>query len=115
MICKRAGCAAAKALSSSRKITERSSRLAYKSVIRPLPLSNALRKIENTGVMPLPPASSTKSPSSVRGVNTPAGAITSNVWPARTVSHTQLEPRPPCTRLMVTRGASSTPGALDME
>lgn len=23
--------------------------------------------------------------------------------------------RPPCTRLMVTRGASSTPGALDME
>ena len=71
--------------------------------------------MENTGVMPLPPASSKKSPSSERGWNTPDGAITSMVSPARTLSQTQLEPRPPVTRLTVTRGASSTPGALDME
>ena len=96
-------------------MTDFSSRLAYSSVTRPVALASTVRKIEKTGVMPLPPANSKKSPSSERGAKMPDGDMTSMTSPALTWSHTQLEPRPSRTRLMVTRGDASKPGALDME
>ena len=71
--------------------------------------------MENTGVMPLPPAHSRKSPCSEPGTKMPAGAITSSFCPALRLSHSQFEPRPPCTRFTVTRSQLSSVGALDIE
>ena len=68
-----------------------------------------------TGVMPEPPASSSRSCDRSLGVNVPDGASTSISSPALIVSHTKLEPRPSTTRLTVTLRWSSTPGAEDSE
>jgi hypothetical protein len=71
--------------------------------------------MENTGVMPLPPANSRNGPSRWRGLNTPAGGITSTSSPACRWSHSQLEPRPSLTRLTVTRCGSPVSGELASE
>ncbi len=73
------------------KMTERSSRLAYTSTIRPRPAASADLRIDMTGVIPLPAANSRKSPSSESGQNVPAGGSTSSTPPGRTWSEIQLE------------------------
>jgi hypothetical protein len=72
-----------------------------------LPAASTVRRIENTGVMPEPPANMMKSPSSDFGVNMPAGGATSSVSPARRLVHSQAEARPSASRLTVTRVASA--------
>jgi hypothetical protein len=67
------------------------------------------------GVMPEPAASSNSSSSSESGVNVPAGPAISRMSPARTLSQIQFDTCPPGTRLTVTVGAASIPGALDSE
>ncbi len=73
-------------------MTEASSRLAYTSTTRPVPVASALFRIDITGVMPLPPAHSSRSRERSLGVNSPDGGSTSSSVPATTLSQTQLEP-----------------------
>jgi len=75
-----------------------------------------LRRIENTGVMPLPPANMRNSPSSDLGVNMPAGGATSSVAPALSSLHSQREARPSATVFTVTRtGSPAIDGEPDSE
>ena len=60
-------------------------------MIRPLPVANAVRVIDMIGVMPLPPASRSRSSSSEAGVKMPLGGSTRSVEPGRTWSQIQLE------------------------
>ena len=68
-----------------------------------------------TGVIPLPPANSRKSPSSECGLNVPAGGRISSMLPAVTWSAIQLEACPPVIRLTVIVGRSPVCGELDSE
>src|SRR5690554_3874176 len=82
--CSRCGYSRTRPCSSSWKITDFSSRLAYTSRTRPSAWLSTERRIDSTGVMPLPPANSRKSPSRLRGTNTPAGASTCSRSPGLT-------------------------------
>jgi hypothetical protein len=68
-----------------------------------------------TGVMPLPPASSSRSSSSETGVKAPAGGASSRMAPARTSSQIQFEARPSRTRLTVIFRSGSVCGELESE
>ena len=111
----RPGCFADSSRNASRKMMAFSSRLAYTSVMLPRPCRSTALAIDSTGVMPLPPARSRKSPCSAGGVKTPAGGMTSTVSPGPRWSQIQFETCPLRTRLMVTRSASSTCGVLESE
>jgi hypothetical protein len=80
-----------------------------------VPRCSAAFRIEITGVMPLPPASSSRSPSKVVGVNRPAGGSTSSTAPGSRVSQIQFEACPSATRFTVIFRCSSRPGVLDSE
>src|SRR5580692_4674112 len=90
---------AASSRSSAAKMIESSSRFAYTSTIRPRPAASADFRIDITGVMPLPAASSRKSPSRLAGVNVPAGGSTSSTMPGFTLSPIQCEAYPSGIRL----------------
>lgn len=72
-------------------------------------------RIEITGVMPLPAANRVTGALPSRRQKTPLGGITHIASPACTVSSTAFETRPSTTRLIVTLGSASTPGALASE
>ncbi len=101
--------------SASAKITELWSRLAYSSVTCPLPSDSADLQIDMIGVIPLPAASSRKSPSSVLGTKVPDGASTCTRMPLWAWSHSQLDAYPSAVRLTVTVSASSVYGELHNE
>ena len=66
-------------------------------------------------MMPLPPQKAMIGRSPRRTQNEPDGLVTSRRSPSATWSMSQLETRPPGTRLTVTVRSSSTSGALDIE
>ena len=60
-------------------------------MILPLPWAMAVRAIDMIGVMPLPPANSSRSASSEAGVKIPDGGNDRIVDPSRRLSQIQLE------------------------
>ena len=60
-------------------------------MILPLPCASAVRVIDMIGVMPLPPAKSSRSASSEAGVKMPDGGSTRIVEPSVRLSQIQLE------------------------
>lgn len=65
--------------------------------------------------MPLPPATSSRSPSRSGGVNVPAGGRTSSSSPGATRSQIQPDPTPPATLFTVTFMGSPVCGELASE
>ena len=78
-------------------------------------MATAALTIENTGVIPLPAAKATTSPSPRASRKTPAGGATSITSPTCSVSFIQFETMPPGTRFTVTRSSGSTAGQDDIE
>ena len=60
-------------------------------MILPLPCARAVRVIDMIGVMPLPPANSSRSASRQAGVKIPDGGSDRMVDPSRRLSQIQLE------------------------
>lgn len=96
-------------------MTDSSSRFAYRRATRPRPAASADLAMETTGVMPLPPATSSTSPSRPGGVNVPAGGRTSSSSPGATLSQIQPDPTPPATLFTVTFMGSPVCGELASE
>src|SRR3954469_11874489 len=71
--------------------------------------------MENTGVMPLPPAKPMTSPLPLSRQNRPAGRVVSTTSPADSVSVNHVDTTPPSTRLTVTVSSSSTSGDEDSQ
>ena len=80
-----------------------------------LVVARAALTSEKTGVIPLPPAKATRSPSPGVRRKTPAGQVASISSPASSVSFIQFDTTPSGTRLTVTWSSSSTPGAEHIE
>ena len=119
---KRSACASARDSSASRKMMSSCPRFPYTSEMR-LPGSRAsvALVIEASGVMPLPPAISTRCRfASGFGVTVklPEGPSTSRTSPSATTSFKRFEARPPGIRLMVivtSAAAPSSSGRLEIE
>ena len=75
----------------------------------------AVLAIENTGVIPLPPAKATTSVSPGGRQKTPAGQVVSMTSPGPSASIIQFDTTPPATRFTVTWNSSSTSGDDDIE
>src|SRR5215510_7620364 len=90
-------------------------RLAYTSEIGRAVVASALLMIENTGVIPLPPANATIGTPVSRSTNRPVGRITSMVSPGSSASIIQFDIRPVGTRFTVVVKGSPTSGELDIE